>query len=131
MSKGLPKQGERDDHHAALPYAEVPAFVRTLIASDNSRIVRLAFEFLILTAARTGEVLGATWDKIDLYSAIWTLPPKRMKACREHRVPLAARCLEIPEQAAAASKSDVLVFPGRIAGKPLLIWFSDDTAAGW
>ena len=64
-------------HRAAMPYVEVPAFVGKLRASDQGDIVKLAFEFLILTAARTGEVLGATWGEIDAGEALWTNPPRR------------------------------------------------------
>jgi hypothetical protein len=74
ISKALPRQSERKGHHAAMPYAEVPAFLRELRAKDNDAIPDLAFEFLILTAARTGEVLEAKWDEIDLEQAAWTIP---------------------------------------------------------
>ena len=95
ISKALPRQSERKGHHAALPYAEVPAFVQKLRRDDAATIPDLAFEFLILTAARTGEVLEAKWDEIDLEQAAWTIPADRMKAGREHRVPLAPRCIEL------------------------------------
>ncbi len=96
VGRGLPRQSERDEHHAALPYSEVPAFVTRLRAtSDQGEVSRLAFEFLILTAARTGEVLGAQWSEIDESQALWTVPAVRMKAGREHRVPLSLRALEI------------------------------------
>jgi integrase len=73
----------------------VPDFIKALRASDSGESVRLAFEFLVLTAARTNEVLGATWDEIDLERALWTIPANRMKGGREHRVPLTLRALEI------------------------------------
>src|SRR5829696_3865531 len=98
VAKGLPKQGDRDDHHSALPYAQVPDFVSRLQASD-SEIVRLAFEFLILTASRTSEALGLKWSEIDLTEKVWTVPAGRMKAGRQHRVPLAPRALEILSRA--------------------------------
>ena len=90
----LPAQGKIApvEHHDALPHAEVPAFIAELQGRNGSAG---AFEFLILTAARTGEVLGATWDEFDCETRIWTIPAVRMKAAREHRVPLADRAIEI------------------------------------
>ncbi|MET0530467.1 MAG: integrase arm-type DNA-binding domain-containing protein [Microvirga sp.] len=120
VTRGLPKQGEREEHHAALPYAEVPAFVARLRGmSGQGEIGRLAFEFLILTAARTGEVLDARWSEIDEAEALWTVPATRMKAGREHRVPLNARSREILNRAKALGDGSALVFPGRSGSKPL------------
>ncbi len=79
ISKALPRQSERKGHHAAMPYAEVPAFVRELRRDDAATIPDLAFELLILTAARTGEVLEARWSEIDIEQAAWTIPAGRMK----------------------------------------------------
>jgi integrase len=79
----LPKQSKLSrGHHAALPYAEVPAFVARL--QDREAIAALALEFAILTAARSGEVLNARWEEIDLDAKVWTIPPARTKAAREH-----------------------------------------------
>jgi integrase len=80
-------------HHRALRYEEVPAFVTSLRERDAT--AALALEFSILTAARTGEVIGATWNEVDLDRATWTIPAGRMKAGKEHRVPLSPRALEI------------------------------------
>jgi integrase len=93
-----------------MPYADVPAFVGKLREAESMQA--LALEFLVLTAARWGEVRGATWGEIDLAGRVWTIPGKRMKAGREHRVPLSARAVEIIEKMAAIRHSD-LVFPGR------------------
>lgn len=82
-------------HHKALSYENVPPFIGSLRKRDAT--AALALEFCILTAARTGEVIGATWNEIDLDKAVWTIPAGRMKAGREHRVPLAPRALEILE----------------------------------
>jgi integrase len=112
VARGLPKQTSRPVHHAALPYAQVPAFLQRLGASDNGEMVRLAFEFLILTATRTGEVCYATWPEVDLVAAVWTIPANRMKAKRSHRVPLSPRCLEILQRAKDLGNSPY-VFPGR------------------
>lgn len=119
IEKGLPKQPDRNDHHAALPYAQVPDFLRQLRASDAGEAVRLAFEFLILTAARTGEVVAARWSEIDPEARLWTIPAERMKVGREHKVPLADRCLDILAQARKLSDGKGFVFPGRSVGKPL------------
>ncbi|MGG3810890.1 integrase arm-type DNA-binding domain-containing protein [Methylorubrum rhodesianum] len=119
VAKGLPKQGDRDEHHAALPYAQVPDFVMRLRAAEASEGSRLAFEFLILTAARTGEVLGARWDEISLTDRLWTVPAARMKAKREHRVPLSERSLTILKRARELAADSSFVFPGRSGEKPL------------
>ena len=120
VTRGLPKQGEREEHHAALPYSEVPVFVARLRAmSGQGDIGRLAFEFLILTAARTSEVLGANWSEIDMAKALWTVPAARMKAGREHRVPLSERAVEVLTKAKALGAGSLLIFPGRSGTKPL------------
>jgi integrase len=103
-------------HHAAMPYAEVPAFIGKLREVES--IHALALEFLILTAGRAGEVLGATWDEIDIDAKVWVIPGKRMKAGREHRVPLPARAMAILERMAEIRTGD-LVFPGRRRRRPL------------
>lgn len=87
-------QGEAP-HHAALPYADLPAFVAKLRAVKTSTRAPAVLEFIILTAARTGEALGADWSEIDLAQKLWTVPPARMKAKREHRVPLSDRAIEL------------------------------------
>ena len=84
---------QKTEHHSAMPFTEVPAFMVELRA-HNSLTAR-ALEYCILTAARSGEVLGATWGEIDLAAKTWTIPAGRMKAEKEHRVPLPARALEI------------------------------------
>src|SRR5215217_7501753 len=78
-------------HHKAMPFDEVPAFMSRL--REMVGVAPRALEFLILTAGRTGEVLGATWKEIDLASGTWAVPPSRMKTGREHRVPLSDRAL--------------------------------------
>jgi integrase len=108
------------EHHAALPYADLPAFLVALRAQEGS--AARALEFLILTAARTGEVIGARWNEIDLLDKTWTVPGARMKAHREHRVPLSARALAILAEMQAARHGDAdnaFVFPGRKPGMPL------------
>ncbi|MBT5434750.1 MAG: integrase arm-type DNA-binding domain-containing protein [Rhodospirillaceae bacterium] len=119
VGPGLPKQRAKVKHHRAMLYAEVPAFVRSLNESDAANAVRLALEWTILTAARTSETLGATFSEIDLEAAVWTVPPERMKADVEHRVPLAGRCLEIVERARGLSDGQGFVFPSNRYRKPL------------
>jgi integrase len=118
ISKALPRQSDREGHFAALPYVEVPAFFRRLHESEPTT-ASLALEFLILTAARTGEVLEAKWSEIDLDQAIWTIPANRMKAGREQRVPLAPRCIELLDKAKRLGAGSELVFPGRSNDKPM------------
>lgn len=96
-------------HHAAMPYADVPAFVKRLRASEA--MSAKAMDFLILTAARSGEVLGATWPEIDLKEKLWTVPGDRMKAGVLHRVPLTDAALAILTPLFEARVSNY-VFPG-------------------
>jgi integrase len=119
ISKALPKHNGKKDHFAALPYAEVPAFITGLHSANIAQSLKLAFEFLILTATRTSEVLLAKWNEIDLDTRTWTIPPERMKAKKEHRVPLSARCIDILNAAKEISAGSEYVFPGRSANKPL------------
>ncbi len=107
-------------HHPALPFGEVPAFVAKL--RNRNAISALALEFTILTAARAGEVFGATWREIDWDNELWTVPKERMKAGRLHRVPLSSRCIEILNSVAALRHSadpGAYVFPGAKRGRPL------------
>lgn len=103
-------------HHQALPYAEVPALIARL-RGERSMAAR-AVEFLILTAGRSGEVLGARWEEIDLNAALWVLPPARMKAGREHRVPLAPEAIAVlaPLQQIQVNE---FIFPGQKTDRPL------------
>jgi integrase len=119
ISKALPRQSELRGHHAALPYVEVPAFIQKLHGEGEPSIADLAFEFVLLTAARTNEVLEAKWSEIDLEQAAWTVPASRMKAGREHRVPLAPRCIELLGLAKVLSAGSEFIFPGRSIDKPM------------
>ena len=117
---GLPKQGHTVQHFAALPYAELQAFMGRLRSAETAPTIRLAFEFLILTAGRSGEVRGALWSEFDLKCQLWTIPALRMKATREHVVPLSPRAVEIVETARKLSPESELLFPsGRSADKPM------------
>jgi integrase len=118
VARGLPAQPRRDGHFKALPYSEVADFIQKLRDSDAGEVVKLAFEFAILTACRTQEVLGAQWSEIDLDKAVWIIPATRMKGDREHRVPLPPRAIELLQAARKMSKSEN-VFPGRDGEQPL------------
>ena len=102
-------------HHAALPYYEIGAFMGAL--RDREGMAARALEFAILTAARTGEVLGAGREEIDLQGRVWTVPPDRMKAGREHRVPLSRDAVALLKKLRGSAEG--LVFPGERRGKPL------------
>ncbi len=105
-------------HHSALPYAELPPFLIKLREQDG--VAARALEFTILTAARTGETIGAKRDEIDTKSKLWTIPADRMKAGKDHRVPLSDRALKVIEDVGTgADDKDSFVFPGRSPGEPL------------
>ena len=103
-------------HHAAMPYEAVPAFIGLLRKREAT--AALALEFCVLTAARSGEVLGIRWSEIDLDKEIWTVPANRMKAGREHRVPLPTRAVSILKAISATARSE-FVFLGQQLDKPL------------
>jgi integrase len=96
-------------HLAALPYGEIGAFMQRL--REREAIAARAFEFAILTAARTGEVIGARWTEVDFNNKVWTIPEERMKANREHRVPLSDATLSILEKMSAI-RQNAFIFPG-------------------
>ncbi len=102
--------------HAALPYADLPAFMQDLRTRDG--IAAAAMEFLILTAARTGEVLGATWDEFDLRKSVWTIPGERMKGGKEHQVPLSAPAVAVLERMSNLQTGE-FVFFGQSSGRSL------------
>jgi integrase len=109
-------------HHAALPYPDVPAFIEKVRSLPS--LASRPLEFLILTAARSGEVLGATWDEIDFKEKIWALPATRMKTGRTHRVPLSDRALAIlaKQKDGLVNQKNSLVFPGQRPGRPISGW---------
>ena len=119
LTKVLPKHRATKAHHAALPYPEVPAFLRALRESNASVLVKLAFELTVLSATRTSETLLATWSEVDLSTQTWTIPGERMKAGVEHRVPLSSRCVEVLTEAQSLAEGSHYVFPGRSGTKPL------------
>ena len=108
---------KRVKHHAAVPYKQIANFMAKLRGRKGSSA--LAMEFMILTAARTGEVRGARWQEIDLTTKVWTIPADRMKAGKEHRVPLCDRALQILNSMKSNRNPDEFVFPGWKAGTGL------------
>jgi integrase len=116
LDKLLPNRRKvrRVRNHPAMPYADLPAFMSEL--RDRKSISARALEFLVLTAARTSEAIGARWDEIDLAGKVWTIPADRMKAGREHRVPLSHRALEI---LGSLPRDGAFAFVGARVGKPL------------
>jgi integrase len=112
LQRLLPKPAKlTHGHHAAMPYAQLPAFMTRLSASDNdaARALRLT----ILTACRTSEVLGAKWEEIDFGAAIWRIPPSRMKIGEAHDVPLSNAAIAILRVQYDERGSNPHVFPGR------------------
>lgn len=114
----MPKHTGTRKHFPALPHAEVADAIAKVRESNSFAATKLAFEFLVLTAGRSGEIRGAVWGEIDLEAAIWTIPAGRMKANKQHRVPLSPRALEVLREARRLHDGE-LVFPSPRTGKPL------------
>jgi len=107
---------QKEKHHSALPYNQISEFMNVLHKHKGTSARALAFT--ILTAARTGEVIGAMWPEIDFENKVWTIPADRMKAGREHRVPLSEGALKVL-RAMSAIRLDDFVFPGNSTNRPL------------
>ncbi len=118
LGAALPKVDRTPTHFRALPYHEVGPALAKIRQSDGNLSAILALEFMVLCAIRSGEARNALWDDIDLERATWTIPAERMKAGREHRVPLSDRALEILNEAAALRDGE-LVFPSPGRDRPL------------
>lgn len=116
LDKLLPAPGKitKTDHHRALPYADLPGFMAKL--GTQHGVGALALEFAILTGSRSGEVRGAKWDEFDLNERVWTVPADRMKASKEHRVPLSSRAMTLLRQQRATAFCDY-VFPSTLESK--------------
>jgi integrase len=121
IAEALPKRDKSlQKHRKALTYGEVADCLKVVQASSAGLSTKLALEFLILTATRSGETRGATWAEVDLgASPCWTIPANRMKAKRDHRIPLSPRAVEILAEAKGLTDGEGLVFPGTKTGKPL------------
>ena len=118
ISAALPNNGAGRKHQRALPHSEVAAAITLIRGTDAYRATVLAFEFLILTAARSGEVREARWDEIDLDAATWKIPADRTNMKREHRVPLSSRALAVLSETLQLQDGTGLVFPS-MTGRPL------------
>lgn len=118
IGAALPNNGQKRKHHKALPHGEVGQAIRKIRGTNAYASTRLALEFLILTACRSGEVRGALWSEIDLESATWTIPARRMKSNREQRVPLSKQALGVLAEARAWGKESKWVFPS-MSGRPM------------
>jgi integrase len=112
----LPARTAEPEHHAAVPYDQIGAFMTALRSREG--VAARALEFLILTAARTSEVIGAPWGEIDRGKRLWTVPPERMKAGEEHSVPLSYAAMMVIEAMFKVRQGDY-VFPGAVSDKPL------------
>ena len=117
LTSALPKGGQAQKHQRALPHDQVAQALATVRASNAHPSTKLAFEFLVLTAARSGEVRLMAWDEVDLGAQLWTVPAERMKAHREHRVPLSRRATNLLAEAARCQEHE-LVFPSA-TGRPM------------
>ncbi|MCJ8158546.1 phage integrase central domain-containing protein [Sphingomonas sp. LaA6.9] len=118
INRALPKVTSKGGHHAALPYSELPAFIVRL--HERETWGRLALEAAILTAARSGEIRGATWAEVDLEAGLWTVPPERMKAGKPHVVPLSPAAKRVFERAAALNTVRAkFIFEGAKPDKPM------------
>ena len=119
VERALPRRPRLKEHHKAVAHAELPSAVAAIREANAYGSTRLALEFIILTAARAGEVRGMTWDEVDFEAACWTVPASRMKMRRPHRVPLSDRALAVLREAQTLHKRARLVFPGQQGQKPL------------
>ena len=111
IGAALPKNGGIQRHQKALQHGEVAGAIQAVRQSDATAAVKLAFEFLVHTACRSGEVRLARWDEMNLEDGEWTIPAERMKSKRDHRVPLSTRAQEILEEARDHTVLSDLVFP--------------------
>lgn len=119
VGQALPKLSKVKQHRKALPYDDVADCINAVKNSKAGVTTKLAFEFLVLAASRSGEVRGALWTEIDLDKAVWEIPAERMKMKRPHRVPLTPRMLEILQKAKSFENESGLVFPALTKQKPL------------
>ncbi len=114
VKQGLPKVSREVTHFRSMDYKKIPEFLIALKASSQSINVKLALEFTILTAARSGEIRGANWSEFDRENSLWIRPKDKMKNKKEHKIPLGARCLEILDEIEPISGKSELVFPSSV-----------------
>ena len=106
-----PGKRERTKHHAAMPWRDIPDFISGVVGASDSNVTRVLLEFVMLTAARSGEARAMTWAEVDLKTKVWTIPASRMKAKVQHRVPLSTRAVAILKSQRALHPDADLVFP--------------------
>ena len=111
-----PGKRERVSHQPSMPWRDIPAFVRGVLHASASNVTRALLEFVILTAARSGEARAMTWAEVDIEAKVWTVPASRMKAKAVHRVPLSERAVEILKAQRALHPDADLVFPAPRGG---------------
>ncbi len=121
--QALPRQKASESHFKALPYNKIHNIIKALQNLGIQTSTKLSLQFLILTASRQNEVLNAKWDEIDFNLNKWIVPASRMKAGKEHEVPLSKQALKILEGAKLSDGNSPLLFPSSTTGKPL----SDNT----
>lgn len=132
VDKLLPKQPgvrERVQHHPSLPWRDIQHFAETVLHAGKPNLSKLMLEFLILTAARSGEVRAMTWEEIDFQTSTWVVPACRMKTKTDHRVPLSGRAVEILEYQKASTEGKGIVFPsfrGKVPSDAILSKFLHD-----
>ncbi len=119
VTAALPRNAAQPEHFRALPHNEVAAVLAKVRQSEAGPCARLSLEFLILTAARAGEVRHARWVEVDRAGRVWAIPASRMKASREHRVPLARRALEVLDEVRNLGDGSPLIFPSSHTGRTL------------
>lgn len=119
ITQALPKMPKQAAHRKALPYPEVKGCIDAVLASGAGQSTKLALEFLVLTASRSGEVREARWTEVDVAAKVWEIPAERMKMKRPHRVPLSSRAIVLLRAAHALDDGSGLVFPGTKTGRPL------------
>ena len=122
IAKALPNNSKQQEHHEAIPYAELSGVLAEIRESSTTPIMRLAFELLVLCASRSNEVRGALWNEVNWECQTWTVPADRMKMRKEHRVPLSDRAMEVLREAWEISSEggpDGLIFPSPRDKKPM------------
>ena len=120
VQRVLPKTSQFKEHHKALPYQDLPAALQKVRESTADTITKLAYQFVVLTAGRAGEIRGAVWSEIDWESAVWEIPGERMKSRRPHRVPLSNQAMAVLTDTWEISGQDGgLIFPTKRSGKAM------------
>jgi len=117
--EGLPRQKKSVNHHKALNFGQIPQLIEQLRRCTAKPESKLALEFLILTASRTGEVLGAKWDEVDFPERLWVVPGSRMKNGESHRVPLNDYVMDVLKRARLLSNESEFIFSNQNTGRPL------------